>query len=149
MSDARFRFWRGWLIAAALFVALFALGMLLIPGIMQRYFDWLFFGGRSSIDVFGAQAHGYILFTNGVLGGVMLGWAVLILYLAIRPFARRDREAWLALAWSVAAWFISDSAISVAAGYWPNAASNGGFMLLFAIPLAATWRAVREQPRTM
>lgn len=38
---------------------------------------------------------------------------------------------------SLVAWFIPDTAYSLLSGFWQNAVLNAGFVLLFAIPLAA------------
>jgi len=56
-------------------------------------------------------------------------------------FARGERLGWRVVAASVLAWFVPDSAFSVWSGFWPNAVLNLLFFVVFALPLAATYRA--------
>jgi hypothetical protein len=38
-------------------------------------------------------------------------------------------------------WFVTDTVLSLATGFWQNAVLNVVLAVLFAVPLAATWRA--------
>ena len=57
------------------------------------------------------------------------------------PPPSRSREGWFTITVSVLAWFIPDTAFSLWSGFWQNAVFNTVFVVLFAIPLAATYRA--------
>ena len=48
---------------------------------------------------------------------------------------------------SVGAWFVPDTACSLLSGFWQNGILNICFLVLFAIPLAATRRNFRSTPR--
>jgi hypothetical protein len=37
-------------------------------------------------------------------------------------------------------WFVLDTALSLVSGFWPNAVLNVVLAVLFAVPLAATYR---------
>ena len=57
------------------------------------------------------------------------------------PFRRGSREAWFTCTVSLAAWFVSDTMVSLANGFWQNAVLNAVIAILFAVPLAATYGA--------
>ncbi len=92
---------------------------------------------------------GYIALAHGVLGAVMVGWGAVLLIVLIGPFRRGTREGWLIVAVSVAAWFVPDTALSLATGFWQNAVLNVVVAVLFAVPLAATWSACDRRPEVL
>jgi hypothetical protein len=56
---------------------------------------------------------------------------------SLRPGAG---AAWKTLALSITLWFIIDSGYSLATGVAAHALFNVGFLILFAVPLAATYQ---------
>jgi hypothetical protein len=134
------RFWLYWLYAAAMCALLFGLSMLVLPSQAQVGFNLLLFGTTWHPPTFGPEAVGYIVFVCGILGAVMVGWAVLMLYVVSGPFRRGERGARDMLVASLAAWFVPDTAFSIGTGFWQNAVLNAIFLLAFAVPIAATWR---------
>jgi hypothetical protein len=142
------RFWQLWLAAVSVIVGLSGLALAAIPALGSRLFGWLLFGSPSALTGLGSTADAYIRLAHGVLGAVMFGWAIALLMLVLGPFGRRSRFAWSAIAVSVAAWFVVDTALSLISGFWPNAALNAVFAILFAIPLAATYGAFHQQQPT-
>ncbi|MEW6403856.1 MAG: hypothetical protein AB1649_18840, partial [Chloroflexota bacterium] len=98
----------------------------------------LYYPTPESVDALDASARAYILLFQGVLGAVMFGWSAALLLVLLGPFRRGFREGWMITAVSLVAWFIPDTAFSLWTGFWLNAALNGVFLLMFAIPLAAT-----------
>lgn len=70
----------------------------------------------------------------------MLGWGVALLFVVRGLFARGAPEGWQILTVSVVAWFIPDTAFSLWSGFWQNALLNITFFILFAVPLAETYR---------
>jgi hypothetical protein len=73
--------------------------------------------------------------TNAVLGGVMIGWGVMMFHLSfVGVFNERLRGIFIK---SLVAWFISDSAGSFAAGLPGNILLNVVFILMFLPPLRA------------
>ena len=141
MSSSRFTFWQRWLVLVSIGAALFGLAFIILPTAMENLFITLFFGGASTDALFGVEAGNYIRFVYGVLGAVMLGWMISLTIIASGAFGKRDRSAWNAIAVGAGVWFVVDSAFSLASGFPANAALNVGFMVLFTIPLAATFRA--------
>mgnify|MGYP001822871699 CR=1 FL=1 len=73
-------------------------------------------------------------------GGLMVGWGLMLWQVATRLYPRDPELARTMILTSIGAWFIVDSAGSIAAGAPVNAVLNIGFLLAFAIPL---WRPKR------
>jgi hypothetical protein len=73
-------------------------------------------------------------FTCGVLGAVMIGWALTIF--ALLPVA--DARAWRSFTGAMMIWYVIDSTVSVTAGAPGNAVSNTVFLALFLIPVLAS-----------
>jgi len=136
-------FWWRWLVSVTAGLLLFGAAMVLLPVPMQRLFNALYFGSPEGNPAFG-PATGYLRFAFAVLGAVIMGWAACFLVILRGPFRRGSRDAWLAFALALAVWFVPDTAFSLWSGFWQNAVLNAGFALLFAIPLAATYRELRD-----
>lgn len=68
-------------------------------------------------------------------GGVMLGWGLMIWQLAGEPLERAPEAVRGIIRTSVLAWFLVDSAGSVAAGAALNVLPNMVFLALFLLPL--------------
>ena len=140
----RFFFWWRWLIVITLGIMIFGIAMVLAPALTRQFFALLLYSSPDALSSFGAPAIAYITLLHGVLGSVMFGWGVALLYILRGPFRRGYREGWRMLLVSLAAWFIPDTAFSLWAGFWPNAALNGVIALLYFIPLVASYRAFKE-----
>ena len=136
--------WFRWLVAVTIGLMVFGLGMVLAPGFTRKAFGLLIYASTDHIATFGAEAVAYISLVHAVLGAVMFGWGVALLFVVSGPFGRGSREAWQIVAVSVAAWFIPDTAFSLWSGFWENAVLNLVFVVLFAVPLAATYRVFNE-----
>jgi hypothetical protein len=142
-------FWWLWLVVVAGGVVAAGLVMVLAPGLTRRLFSLLIFASLDTIDGFGAPAPAYITLAHGVLGAVLVGWGAALLLILLGPFRRGSREAWFTCAVSLAAWFVSDTMVSLANGYWQNAALNAVIAILFAVPLAATYRPCDRHPEAL
>ena len=133
-------FWWLWLAVVSAGVVAAGLVMVLAPGLTRRLFSLLVFASPETIDGFGAPAARYIAVAHGVLGAVMIGWGAALLAILLGPFRHGSREAWVAVTVSLAAWFVADTALSLATGFWQNAVLNVVLVVLFAVPLGATHR---------
>ncbi|MBW4687573.1 MAG: hypothetical protein KME40_21280 [Komarekiella atlantica HA4396-MV6] len=134
-----FRFWWYWLIIATCGVTIFGISLVILPDFMQLFFNAMFFSPLQAHTTFSNIAHSYIKFLYGVLGAVMVGWSVTLLFILVGPFHRGQREAWYAMTVSVLVWFMLDSSLSISTGFWQNAVFNTIFLVFFAIPLTATY----------
>jgi uncharacterized protein YjeT (DUF2065 family) len=133
--------WSRWLLAVTIGVMVFGLALVLAPAIAREGFSLLVYADTTRIAGFGVQAIEYIALVHAVLGAVMFGWGVALLLVVRGPFPRGAPEGWMIIAVSAAAWFIADTAFSIWSGFWQNAGLNLIFIVLFAAPLAATYRS--------
>ena len=142
-------FWWLWLVVVSAGVVRGGLVMVLASGLTRRLFSLLVFASSETIGGFGALPARYVALAHGVLGAVMVGWGVVLLFVVLGPFRRGSREAWLTVAVSLAAWFVCDTILSLATGFWQNAALNVVVAILFAVPLGATWCACDRRPEVL
>jgi len=140
-ASGRVLFWWRWLAAVTLGVMLFGMSMMLAPGGARQLYSLLLYSSSQRISAFEGPALAYITLVHGVLGAVMFGWGVALLLVLFGPFRRGEREGWLTLAISLTAWFVPDTVFSLWSGFWQNAVLNLILVALFAIPLAATYKA--------
>ncbi len=139
-------FWWLWLVVVSGGVVAAGLVMVLMPALTRRLFSLLVFASPETIDGFGALPARYVALAHGVLGAVMVGWGAALLVVLFGSFRRGAREAWSIVAVSVAAWFVPDTALSLATGFWQNAVLNVVVAALYIVPLAATWSACDRRP---
>jgi hypothetical protein len=82
--------------------------------------------------------------TNAVLGGVMIGWGVMMFCLSSAPMFNEQMRAIFSK--SLLAWFICDSAGSYAAGLPGNVLLNVVFILMFLPPLFSLKKFTAPHP---
>ncbi len=70
-----------------------------------------------------------------VAGGILAGFGVLIWQVVTKVYAKDQSTGRAILLPAILAWFLLDSAGSVAAGAWFNAVLNIGFVACFLVPL--------------
>ena len=134
------RFWQRWLLAASALVLVFGLLLLVAPAAGLALFGVVAYQSTTALTQLDANVQTYLRLSHAVIGTVMIGWSVTLLVLVAGPFRRGERYAWWAVAGSMAAWFVPDTLYSLTSGFVGNAVLNVGFALLFAVPLAATFR---------
>ncbi|MEI6254203.1 MAG: hypothetical protein WCP30_15510 [Mycobacteriaceae bacterium] len=79
---------------------------------------------------------------NAVLGGVMVGWGLLMFFLSSERLMTAAPNVPPMMTISLLAWFLVDSAGSWAAGLPGNIALNVAFLAMFLPPLASLSRRV-------
>jgi len=121
------------------------ISMVLAPDIFQQFFSLVVYASAEKIATFGESAVAYITLVHGILGAVMFGWSVALMYVIFGSFRRGYWDGWLTLTVSISAWFLPDTVFSIWSGFWQNAILNLVFTVLFAIPLIATFRDFRER----
>jgi hypothetical protein len=134
---------RTWLLTVCAGTVLFGAVLILAPGATEAGFGWLIFGDPQRIAGWPAEARGYARLLHGVLGGVMIGWAVGLAWLVHRLWRAAPREAWQVMALSILTWYVPDSLHSLAQGAWQNALLNTLFAAMFA---AGLWAARPGRP---
>ncbi len=131
--------WFRWLLVATIGVMVFGLSMIVTPDVVRRLFGWLIYSSADFfVSTFEPGAVAYITLAHGVLGAVMFGWGLALLLILLGPFRRGNREGWLIVTVSIAAWWLPDTWFSLQTGFWQNAVLNVVLAVLFAVPLIAT-----------
>lgn len=132
-----FNFWYRWLVAVTGAVMIYALCLIIFQDTMQALFDKLFFPNTHD---YGADADATLNLVYGVLGAVLFGWMATLMGILLTSFRQGQRGAWLTIALSMLAWFSLDTGFSLYVGVERHAAFNIPFLVMFIIPLAATYR---------
>ena len=134
-----FRFWQRWLQCVSAAAALFGLVFLLAPdsSLLAGYNRQVVTAFHGDGEASGAVAQQR--WAISVIGSSMLGWGILLTWVATVPFGRREPWAWHAMALSVLAWLIGDSIVSYRAGVSLEVLWNAIVAGLVALPLAMTW----------
>lgn len=122
------------LIIAAITIALGAF-MVLPPYPSIAYFNFILYMDPAFPSDFSPEAKRYITFLYGVLGCVMIGWMVLILGLIRHKLSKGDGSTWTIIMASLLIWYVPDTALSLAMGYWQNGVSNTALFAVFLIPM--------------
>jgi hypothetical protein len=140
------RFWVRWLLGVSAGLVAFGLVLVVFPTFATRGFSLLVYADAYRIEGFGTEAARYASLAHAVIGGLMIGWGVALFLLVRGSFAAGQAAGWRVVAFSLLAWFVPDTAYSLWSGFWQNAALNAGFLLLFGIPLLATfgWSRARD-----
>lgn len=77
-------------------------------------------------------------FSIGLMGAVTMGWGM-TLYVAFQAAHLLERadapRIWRNISIAAITWYVIDSTISVATGYWMNAVSNTLIIILYFIPV--------------
>jgi hypothetical protein len=93
----------------------------------------LFSGDPATADVVGLPA---VKFGIGIQGALSIGWGLTALALVQTPGI--EARQWQAITFAIFLWYVIDSAISVATGFWINAVSNTVIFVAFLIPVLAS-----------
>jgi uncharacterized BrkB/YihY/UPF0761 family membrane protein len=137
-----FEFWHKWLVALSAVIVLLGLMIAFLYGTalfkpLDDQITAAFWDHRSEIT--GAMRD-YQRWTIGLLGAVMASWGVLMAFIALYPFKRKEKWAWDCLAAALVTWFVVDESFSLYYGVYANAVGNLILLLGLALPLAFTRR---------
>jgi hypothetical protein len=113
-------------------VIVFSALMLVTRLVTDGLFNWMFFGETGEPAGFPADAVDYYRVIYGVLGAVMIGWFLLVIWVVRGPLANGVAGAWGALVVSIGGWFAIDTTFSLASGFPENAVLNLVFLGAFA-----------------
>ena len=139
-------FWSRWLVAVSFISMVLGVVLALAPGVTHSTMGVFVYDTIAGEGAFAALTESDLAVQNmlyGILGAVMVSWMIVIGWLAYIPFRRGERWAWLAIGVSVFASFVIDSTVSATNGMPMNVLFNIGFLILFGIPLLATYRQFR------
>jgi hypothetical protein len=77
--------------------------------------------------------------SNGLLGAVTIGYAIVVGWIALEPFRRGERWAWNAIATSISAWAVCEFYVKWVSGLGAWSMMHFGLVIAFGIPLLATY----------
>lgn len=143
-KSTQLNFWFRWLVAADIIVIVFGAAQALLPDLVRQGFSLLVFGSADYMENFPPDAIRYITLAHAIMGAVMIGWGISMMYTLFTQFRTGEWTGWVSIAVAMTFWFIPDTSMSILTGFWQNAVLNVGFILLFAIPLAATYRTFKR-----
>jgi hypothetical protein len=130
-------FWRGWLNVWAWVVIVFGLvlaggGLDATDGVVETLLVVMGGGGFEWTQ--------HLRFSLALMGAVTMGWGVT--YLALFSAAHRlggdAAPVWRLATFGMLVWFVIDSSLSVATGFWLNAVSNTGLAIGYLVPVLAS-----------
>lgn len=140
-----FAFWTRWLAAVGWILIAFGIAFALFNQMwpfdfaFNRRIDPAFWGAESPP----ANYHLFQGWIYGVLGAVVAGWGVFVVFLAKHPLRNRERWAWTCILAGFILWFVVDTAISALFGVYFNVLFNCVLAALIFVPLIATHREFR------
>lgn len=146
LRERSLNLWANWLVAVALVSGLIGL-LFALTSIGSTLMDMLFGWSSAALPPATAEGDNLVRFFFGLIGGIMAGWGLALAGIAHVAFRRGERWAWMITALSIVTWFLVDSAVSAATGIYANVVGNVIFLVLFEIPLVATY-GVMMRPGT-
>ncbi|HEX4879900.1 MAG TPA: hypothetical protein VFV39_08660 [Limnobacter sp.] len=126
--------------ASLLITLLFGLVLVCMPGLVAQGFGWMIYQNPQAMHAWPEEARSYVNLAHAVMGGVIVGWAALMLWVCRHGLAKGHPGAWAAIGMSLLAWYLPDTAASLAHGFWQNALFNTGFLLMLGTP----WLLIRK-----
>jgi hypothetical protein len=129
-------FWMNWMTGYCVVVALF--GIVLAGGAFEVTSDPVrtllgLMNGTGGFDLVPAMR-----FSLGVLGAVSIGWSV-TMFAAMQAANQLDRQSgrpiWVMITASVVCWYLIDSTLSIATGFWMNVVPNTILLAAFLVPV--------------
>lgn len=132
MSSLWQKWMTGWCGAVGLFgIILVGGGLEVTSAPVRILFDFL--NGPGKLDL-----NPHMHFSLAVLGAVTIGWS-LTLMAAIQAANQLEKRVskpiWALITTSLVSWYVIDSILSIATGFWLNAVSNTIFIATFLIPI--------------
>jgi len=147
--EARFRFWRGYLLVCSAVFTLQAVSWVFI-GSFDPFgiYDGLLARALYGEDTLPPDAQRMFQFAVAPLGATTAGYFVLLFALVWGAFPRREPWAWWASTIAIAVWFVLDSAFSIRHGAVFNVwLVNIPCVVILGVALGALRPAFRSDPR--
>lgn len=122
----------GWCAAVGLFGMILAgSGFEVTSGPVRILFDVL--NGPGELDL-----NPYVRVSLALLGAVTMGWSLTlmaVIQVANQLEKQVSKRIWIGITASIVIWYVIDSILSIATGFWLNAVSNTIFSATFLIPV--------------
>ena len=117
-----------------------------MPQVLEQFFMELTGYGFDSLTAAEIRFHNLL---SGVIGGTMLGWGLLLQLLSYRLIEHPTDWIWSAVALSVVAWYLCDTAATILAGSSLNVLLNTSILLLALPPLIVNRRNIARGIRDL
>lgn len=131
-------FWRNWLNVWAWVVIVFGLvlaggGLDATDTVVEAAFAIV--GGGAPMEW-----TPHLRFSVALMGAVTMGWGVTYhaLFMAVHRLGAEAAPVWRLATIGMIVWFVIDSTLSVAMGFWMNAVSNAGLAIGYLVPVLAS-----------
>ncbi|WP_407355686.1 hypothetical protein [Methanolobus sp. WCC5] len=130
------KFWQNWLAVWCAAIGLF--GVVLAGGALDATSGLvkINFALLNGPGVFELDAP--MRFSLAVMGSVTIGWS-LAMFAALKAANQLDKRSgksvWSLMTLSVGSWYVIDSLLSIATGFWLNIIPNTVFMAAFLLPV--------------
>ncbi|OLS25341.1 MAG: hypothetical protein HeimC3_15550 [Candidatus Heimdallarchaeota archaeon LC_3] len=90
-----------------------------------------------------------IQFLFGLIGGIMIGWGILLIIITRQLFIKDEPWIWRAITISAIGWFLFDSVLSIALGSFFNVIFNLVFLDLVMLPIVgynySNWKTSKNK----
>ncbi|WP_194778136.1 hypothetical protein [Pararhodonellum marinum] len=147
MDSENFKFWQKWLtwanvltLTVGLLVA-FA-GNSLIFGLHNSFSQEVFFDG----EPFTEQTLKFKNWLFGIIGGTIVGFHVLMIFISENAFKNKEKWAYWAMWLGLCSWFLIDSLLSIYHGALYNVLMiNLVALFLIGLPLTFTFKAFHKE----
>ncbi len=137
-----FKFWQKWLLVSGIIVSVFGLSMVL--NINSERFNSLIdpvFWGNETPNI---QVRNFQQWVYGVLGATMVGWGILIAFIAAIPFKKKEKWSRNCILIGILSWYILDTFISLKANVEFNAIGNTILAIIILMPIFFTVTKFRK-----
>jgi len=129
-------FWLGWLRVTMIMVIVAGVFLAIFSGFVNTQFldakiDKVFLYGSNTGDQIESLKKWY----TGLVGAIMMGWGISMLYVVNHPLRKREQWAWRSIFYPVMVWYIIDSGISAYFGVIFNVVINTILFLQIMAPL--------------
>lgn len=135
VQDRALNFWCNVMLAGIGLIILLSAFMILPPLPAISYFNFILFGHPTFPETMSDDGISYVTFTYGLLGCIMIGWMVPLIYLTNSLLRQGSAVALNVISLSLGIWFVTDSSLSIILGYWQNAVSNVSLGIIFLVAL--------------
>ena len=137
-----FKFWQKWLLVSGIIISVFGISMVL--NINSEKFNSLIdpvFWGNETPNI---QIKNFQQWVYGVLGATMVGWGVLIAFIAAIPFKKKEKWSRNSIIIGILSWYIFDTFISLKANVKFNAIGNTILAIIILMPIFFTITEFRK-----
>lgn len=140
-----FNFWQKWLVVINIIFIIFGFlvafaGDSLLFEMHNTQTKAIFFHGQE----LSTEAQQLKQFLFGIIGGTMAGFHLMMVYIALYPFKKKEKWAYNSLLYGLLIWFFIDSGLSIYHGAIHNVyLVNIVALLGIGIPLLFTWKDFR------